>query len=660
MYYRNRKGRLGTPPPPTAQQFTIPSSTGGINALDNLMQMPPVDCLYCHNLMPSEYGLRLREGYKEWATNVPGGAVKTMIAFEGQNADASADRLFAVTSSGIYNVSVFGTTAPVEALAFTDNTPEAGYGVSTEFTNDANERFLYYADSRNGLFAYEESTDLWTPATFTGPDFDITDVAFVMSWKNRLWFIQENSGDAFYTEVNAVAGTVTKFTFGSKFTHGGELKCLYSWTIDGGAGLDDLLIAVSRGGDVLVYQGVDPALAPDQEGGFTLVGSYFIGELPESRRIGAAHGGELYLLSTYGIVSVRDLLQGVPAEDKVRSPSAKISRYLRRAVQAQKDSRVWELVIYPADGFLQIVTPYQEAKDAIQWNQNLLTKAWGMWRGVPVNCAATWNAGYYVGDLDGKVYVYDGALDGATLPGSEIATDTVNSFGDGWTSPAAGDYSCDGTQTGQSSVVAQLSAPLEFGETYTYRYTVTNYVSGSHSVQVGPGALSPARMGDGVFTGNVVSQSSVGVYELIASEDFVGDITEVSINVAGKVGSPVEFDILTSFQPPGGDISSYKRVGFIRSIGVLSGIVNVNVDAVYDYNVEKIIQPPPAVAPEGTNLWNLGIWNEDLWDYATQGISFPSGAAGLGRVVAVGMRGSSNTRLTIVGWDISYTVGGFL
>ena len=354
MYYRKPKHKVDTPAKRSSLSYTFPACTGGINALDPLIRMSDMDCVYTDNLMPSEYGLRLRKGYSEWANGITG-AVRTIIPFEGQAASAGSDRLFAVSENGIWDVTLFNDTSPAQLVTFFTTGPEAGYGVFTEFTNDASERYLMYADAQNGLHRYQEN-GVWDVSPITSEDgsFDVANVAFVMGWKNRLWFIEQDSGDAWYLPPDAIQGTVTKFTFGSKFTHGGELMGLWNWTVDGGDGVDDFLVAVSRGGDVLVYHGTDPIL-PD----FGLRGSYFIGEVPESRRLGVSHGGELYLLSTYGITSIRDLLQGhEPAH--AGSPSAKISRALRAEVQEGKDEFNWSLHNHPDDGFLQIVTPFDQ------------------------------------------------------------------------------------------------------------------------------------------------------------------------------------------------------------------------------------------------------------------------------------------------------------
>jgi hypothetical protein len=515
--------------------------------------MAPTDCLYTYNMMPSEYGMELRKGHTEWASGV-GTSVNTIIGFEGQKSTGSSDRLWAVAPDGIYDVSLYNTTAPTRHVpdlvdpapspAWTNVGGQAGYGVFCETSNDADNRFLFYADAENGLFMYSEEDELWTVPDITeqSGDFDVTKVAFVTTWKNRLWFVMQDSGDGWYLPPNAIAGTDTiqKFVFGSKFPHGGDLNSLWGWTIDGGAGMDDFLIATSKGGDILVYQGIDPAGAD-----FASVGSFFMGELPESRRIGMNYGGELYILSAFGIISIRDLLSGVgDAEIEKVGPSAKIARFLRRDIAAGRANPQWAIVSNPADGLLQVLTPFTDGAAAIQYTQNITTRAWGMWRGVPANCTGTWNDKYYIGDQNGSVWLYEGFLDGVTL--------------------AAGG------------------------------------------------------------------------------------------------GQPIDFELLTSFQPPAGDPSNHKRVGVIRTVGIVSANTNYALKPVYDYDIGVQLQLPPFGGSADGSVWGTDRWGEAIWGSSASGSRNITGGSGMGLMVAIAMRGSADSQVTLVSWDVTFTQGGFL
>jgi len=566
--------RFSQPVQPTIKMESLPASVGGINAYDSLMMMPPQDCIYTFNLMPVEYGLRLRKGYREWTQGLAGD-VRTLIAYDSASEDASRDRLWAVTQYGIYDVTVSsgavtanivteieeqiitedaldnvvteGGAPPVQDVVFTVNTLPSGYGVYTEWTNDASIHYLFYADSANGIHQYTEAFGWVLPTgwTYDDPDnpgtsipFPIDKVAFVMAHKLRIWVILQDSDDAWYSPIASVSGDFTKFTFGAKMPHGGYLQGLWTWSLDGGDGVDDFLVGVSRGGDVLVYKGSDPSL-PD----WTSAGAWFIGETPKSRRLVNAYGSDMYILSTYGITNLRDLLQGSSADYNRSSPSAKINRFLRADIESSKDFYGWSMTAYPGDGFLQVITPPPSNTPYIQYNQNTSTKAWGFWRDVPAQCGQTWNGEYFMGG-EGVVYIYDGAKDGVTLN--------------------------------------------------------------------------------------------------------------------GDVGTPIEFQTLTSFQTPDKSHSTYKRCAMIRTVGILAGTASITVKPVFDYNVSPNLIIPPIIENTGDNYWHSGIWNSSVWGFGLKGRNYPSATLGHGRVIAIGMSGQASSRINVVGWDVAYSTGGFL
>ena len=90
------------------------------------MAMPPQDCIATFNLMPVELGLRLRKGYREWATGAGTADVRTMLNFKSDSSDPTKDRLWAVTNEGIYDVTTFNTTSPTKDVTFLVATDPAG------------------------------------------------------------------------------------------------------------------------------------------------------------------------------------------------------------------------------------------------------------------------------------------------------------------------------------------------------------------------------------------------------------------------------------------------------------------------------------------------------------------------------------------------------
>jgi hypothetical protein len=195
----------------------------------------------------------------------------------------------------------------------------------------------------------------------------------------------------------------------------------------------------------------------------------------------------------------------------------------------------------------------------------------------------------------------------------------------------------------------------------TFYDVVVSYYDGAgyHSINIGTEVVLAPSTGSGLHEESFIAQTAETQLSLVGDENFVGTAFEVELRVASAVGAAIGFRALTSFQAPAGH-SNFNRVGFIRTIGVLAGTAALNVKAVYDYNIETIVQPPPSVGTGGTNVWDSAVWDADLWDFSVEGKSFPVGTLGMGRTFAVGITGNANTRINVVGWDCLFQTGGYL
>lgn len=137
------------------KSVSVPAPIGGINTVDPGLAMPATDCIYAYNLISDVFGLRSRLGYQEWCTNLTGNAdntVRTVTPFSASN--PTNDKLFACTSSGIWDVTNSGTSPP-ELVTWPTGTGAAGYGITTVATSLAG-RFCLLTDEVNGLYIYDE------------------------------------------------------------------------------------------------------------------------------------------------------------------------------------------------------------------------------------------------------------------------------------------------------------------------------------------------------------------------------------------------------------------------------------------------------------------------------------------------------------------------
>jgi hypothetical protein len=408
-----------TPSPQTTKSLPIPAPMGGVNAVGNLMELPPTDCIYSVNFIPSMYGLEVRKGYADRGGTFGVGSteVRTLIPYEGST--PSDDKLFACTEEGIYDATT-GTYALDDAWASPTNA--AGYSSYVSFTNIAG-KFLLVCDEENGYHLYNESTDSWSTVVAGAGAGEIdgadpADFVYVMVWKNRVWFVERDTGTAWFLPPGQITGTVTRFDFGNKFMAGGYLSSLHNYTLDAGVGPDDLLVALSSSGDLVAYSGTDPANIAT----FNIVGVWNIGPLPLGRCNTTEVGGDLYVLSALGIVSLTQTLKGTEPGAIPTYITGKITPVIRAAITNTIGTRGWGLLSVTSEGVLIVTSPAVglSPDSVVQYVMNLTTRAWGPWSGLPMVSAASWKGRLYFGDDTPLVYAYAGGRDEGSLTDSSI------------------------------------------------------------------------------------------------------------------------------------------------------------------------------------------------------------------------------------------------
>lgn len=402
----------------------IGAPVGGLNTIAPGYALPEFDCPFLTNLVGAENGVRSRLGYKEWCTGVGAATVPTIMPFSGSSTNGSKDRLFA-TSTGtakIYSVGA-SSAAPTSVLNFASSAGDAGWGVSRGIVNAANAHFLMYCDEQNGYHVYTESTDTWAAVAAGAGATQINGVdpanfVFVTVWKNFVLFVEKDTTKMWFgTAVRSLYGTVTAWDLGSQFPHGGNLVGLWSWTGDGGIGIDDHLVAVSSSGDVVVYKGTDPNDAAK----FAVVGVWFVGGVPKGRGIATNFGGDLLILSNVGVVPISKLTSGADATDTSQYATQKIGNTFSRAVATYGSTLGWSLRLHPEDATLLITLPPADGAYP-QYAMSVLTHGWSQYRGLPMVSNEAWGGKLYFGTNDGRVCQNTGYLDNLNLAATSFST----------------------------------------------------------------------------------------------------------------------------------------------------------------------------------------------------------------------------------------------
>jgi len=401
----------GNASPQTAISATVPASVGGMNTIEALTLMRSEECIFSFNILPGDGGQRVREGYREWANGWTGGPARTVITFEGNV--TSEDRLFVANDAGIWDVSTEFDVTPTKVVTFGTTTGNAGICSFINFSNDGNARFLLVCDGANGYYRWTQATNTWvkyTEGTSAGQieNIDPALFNFMMVWKERIWFIERDTSRAWYLGVGVFEGAATAFNFGAQFKHGGALRALHNWTLDGGDGIDDQLVAISGAGDVVIYQGTNPAEA----GSFGLVGSWYVGTIPAGNRIAVEVAGELYVLCIQGLLPLSAVLNGADVNDFNVHLTAKISPYIRSVLATAMDDFGWQIHINTKQSLLTISAPPREGFDRIGFAMYQGSRAWGMTRSLPAASTANWRKDIFFTDIvTNKIYRQAGYID---------------------------------------------------------------------------------------------------------------------------------------------------------------------------------------------------------------------------------------------------------
>lgn len=174
---------------------------------------------------------------------------------------------------------------------------------------------------------------------------------FVTVWKNRVWFFEDQKTEAHYLPFNSISGELSTFDFGPQFRHGGSLAYITNWSVDAGVGLDDHMVVVSTEGDVLVYKGTDP------DTNFEIVGAWYVGKIPKGRRAFEQYGGDVYILSSNGLISLSILLTSADETSTRNSLSSKIRPILQADYNVSNDYPCWEVRNYPPESLVIISAP---------------------------------------------------------------------------------------------------------------------------------------------------------------------------------------------------------------------------------------------------------------------------------------------------------------
>lgn len=374
---------------------SIEAPVGGWDAVSSLDDMPPDRAVVLDNWFPTTSDVRVRRGFKGHAAGMGGEAVESLLPYHGVS--SATNKLFAASNNDIWDVTS-GGNAVDQGVTITNNRVQY-----VNFTTPGG-KFIWICNGTDAPLHYNGS--VWAAPSITSAStvttVNASDIIHVNAHKHRLWFVQKDSTKAAYLPVNSVAGAATTFELGSLFTKGGYLNAMATWTMDGGAGVDDKAVFISSRGQCAVYAGTDPSSANT----WALEGVYDLGP-PIGRRCFTKVAGDLALINVDGVVPLSRALGQDRANVSAIAITKNINNAMNTAARSYRTLFGWELTPYIKGTMAILNVPIQEGILQHQYVMNTETGAWCRFTGMNANCWADFNDNLYFGGNDGLVYQAD-------------------------------------------------------------------------------------------------------------------------------------------------------------------------------------------------------------------------------------------------------------
>ncbi len=388
-----------------------PAPVRGWNTRDGIADMDPGFAVQLDNWFPMTAEIKMRKGSAEHVTGIDDGVdpvqVETLATYKPQSGD---QELFAWADDSLYDVSAGGAVGAAVVTSLTSSRWQY-----TNFSTSGGQ-FLIAVNGADELLLYDGSTWSSIDALSTPAITNVltTALVHVFVFKERVWYIQEDTLTLWYAAVGAFAGALTAFQIRSVAKDGGYLVAGGSWTRDTGTGPDDFLVLVTSEGEVVVYSGINPA------SDFALIGVFKTGK-PIGRRCLLKFAGDLMIVTTDGVIPMSRLVSRERKEQGVAVTEI-IQGSMAEAVASYRANFGWELFLYAEASMLLLNVPVDTEQQ--QFVMNSYTKAWCRFLKWPANCFAEMDGELYFGML-GEVRK---AWTGTTDAGDNIVAETVFNF----------------------------------------------------------------------------------------------------------------------------------------------------------------------------------------------------------------------------------------
>lgn len=352
--------------------------------------------LIAENFWPTARGIAPRGGTRR-RVNIPNPVEELFQYVAGGN-----QAQFVADANNIY---MFDENTAEEAALTAVVTGQTSSAYTTQEMQTDGGSFLLVVNGTDdlqifdGMF-FQAVNDTSTPFAITG--VDTSTLSHVWAHRNRIFFVQKDTMDAYFLGINSVAGVATRLPLAGVFDKGGSLLYGATWSSDSGSGMDDRCIFATDQGEFAVFAGSNPADIND----WNLQGVYEIGE-PLDKNAHISVGGDLIVATKAGLIPLSAATQKDVAALKLDALTYSIDPDWRRETILSGHLGGWRLAKWGSRNMAVVAPPNRDALQGYCWAVNLETGAWTKFTGWRVGDIAVLDDRLYFGDATGNVFEAD-------------------------------------------------------------------------------------------------------------------------------------------------------------------------------------------------------------------------------------------------------------
>lgn len=327
----------------------MPPPSAGLDLVSPIDGMAPESALELTNIFPGAGAPTVRLGYAQFVKSgatIPSTQIHFMHEYPLPN---NTSQLIAATQTKLFSIS--------EAGAATDISKVGGY-TGGDWNKELFANRIYLANNNGDVPQVYNGTGVAQDiVASSGPSGGLQDLVNVASYRERLYFIEKNSMKMWYHKSirqTFTTGTpaLDSFDFQYIMRRGGYLLFTGTYTNLKNVTTDDLFMAVSSEGEVVLYKGTSP---DDSTTPWQLVAHFIIGK-PLGPKAFIRINNDVWILTQQGIVPVSALFELDP-EQALNIVSLKVNPIITKFATQVPSSELWTGFFWPAGRRVYIQVP---------------------------------------------------------------------------------------------------------------------------------------------------------------------------------------------------------------------------------------------------------------------------------------------------------------